>query len=108
MGALPQQVLSYRGQPRPGGNSGSGTVFSISFQPQLKIIPSRTILILTSPTNYAGFDCTGYNLHSTTNQPSFIRLNHQSSGFCRGQWAELGPDFRHTAVFPVEPIKARK
>jgi uncharacterized repeat protein (TIGR03803 family) len=50
-----------------GGSSGNGTVFSLSFPPQLTIIPSETNLILTWPTNYAGFDYTGYTLEFTTN-----------------------------------------
>jgi hypothetical protein len=33
----------------------------------MTIIPSATNLILTWPTNYAGFDYTGYTLQSTTN-----------------------------------------
>ena len=47
-----------------------GTLFSISFQPQLTIalsgIPPSGI-ILSWPTNVAGFDYTGYTLQSTTN-----------------------------------------
>jgi uncharacterized repeat protein (TIGR03803 family) len=50
-----------------GGTGGSGTVFSLSFRPQLTIPPSETNLILTWPTNYGGFDYTGYTLQSTTN-----------------------------------------
>jgi uncharacterized repeat protein (TIGR03803 family) len=50
-----------------GGSSGDGTVFSISFTPQLKIIPSGANVILTWPTNVAGFDYTGFTLQSTTN-----------------------------------------
>jgi hypothetical protein len=46
---------------------GPGTVFSISFRPQLTIIPSSPGIVLTWPTNYAGFDYTGYTLQSTTN-----------------------------------------
>ena len=46
---------------------GEGTVFSISFPPQLTITPSGANLILTWPTNVAGFDYTGYTLQSTTN-----------------------------------------
>jgi hypothetical protein len=52
---------------RYGGIHGDGTVFSLSFPPQLAIIPSETNVILTWPTNYAGFDYTGYTLESTTN-----------------------------------------
>jgi uncharacterized repeat protein (TIGR03803 family) len=48
-----------------GGSSGNGTIFSISFQPQLKIIPSRANVILTWPTNR--FDHAEYRLQSTTN-----------------------------------------
>jgi uncharacterized repeat protein (TIGR03803 family) len=50
-----------------GGTYGDGTVFSLSFRPQLTIIHSESNLILTWPTNYAGFDYTGYTLQSTTN-----------------------------------------
>jgi uncharacterized repeat protein (TIGR03803 family) len=46
---------------------GNGTVFSLSFTPQLTIIPSAGNVIVTWPTNYAGFDYTGYTLQSTTN-----------------------------------------
>jgi uncharacterized repeat protein (TIGR03803 family) len=50
-----------------GGTSGNGTVFSLSFRPQLTIIPSAAGVVLSWPTNYAGFDYTGYTLQSTTN-----------------------------------------
>jgi uncharacterized repeat protein (TIGR03803 family) len=50
-----------------GGSSGNGTVFSLSFAPQLTIMLSETNVILTWPTNVAGFDYTGYTLESTTN-----------------------------------------
>jgi uncharacterized repeat protein (TIGR03803 family) len=43
------------------------TVFSLSFAPQLTITPSRSNIILSWPTNYAGFDYAGYHLQSTTN-----------------------------------------
>ncbi len=44
-----------------------GTLFSISFQPQLTITPSGKNVILSWTTNVAGFDYTGYTLQSTTN-----------------------------------------
>jgi uncharacterized repeat protein (TIGR03803 family) len=44
-----------------------GTVFSLSFQPQLTIIPSGPNVILSWSTNVSGFDYTGYTLQSTTN-----------------------------------------
>jgi len=55
-----------------GGSFGNGTVFSLSFQPQLTIIPSGENVILMWPTNFAGFDYTGYTLQSTTNLVSPI------------------------------------
>ena len=55
------------GTASQGGSSAHGTVFSISFRPQLTILPSGTNLILTWPTNFAGFNYTGYTLQSTTN-----------------------------------------
>ncbi len=50
-----------------GGSYSGGTVFSLSFPPQLTIIPSGPYVFLTWPTNYAGFDYTGFTLQSTTN-----------------------------------------
>jgi uncharacterized repeat protein (TIGR03803 family) len=47
-----------------GGNSVGGSVFSLSFRPQLTIAPSGSNVILTWPTNVAGFDYTGYTLQS--------------------------------------------
>jgi uncharacterized repeat protein (TIGR03803 family) len=55
-----------------GGTYGDGTVFSLSFRPQLSAIPSETNLIISWPTNYAGFDYTGYTLQSTTNLGSSV------------------------------------
>src|SRR5207247_2645475 len=55
------------GTTTDGGSWNNGTVFSLSFAPQLTIVPSGAYLILTWPTNYAGFDYTGFTLQSTTN-----------------------------------------
>jgi uncharacterized repeat protein (TIGR03803 family) len=71
-GATPQAGLILSGNTLYGttiygGDSGNGTVFSISFSPQLNILASGTNVILTWPTNVAGFDYTGYSLESTTN-----------------------------------------
>jgi len=55
------------GTAQRGGNSGYGTVFSLSFRPQLTITPSGVPpsgIILSWPTNVAGFDYTGYTLQS--------------------------------------------
>jgi hypothetical protein len=66
-----------------------GTVFSLSFRPQLTIMPSGPNVILSWPTNVAGFDYAGYTLESTTNvvssalwapgSPSLVVLNGQNS-----------------------------
>jgi uncharacterized repeat protein (TIGR03803 family) len=59
-----------------GGNSGNGTLFSISFAPQLAITPSPANVILTWPTNVAGFDTSGYTLQSAaTLSPSAVWTN---------------------------------
>jgi uncharacterized repeat protein (TIGR03803 family) len=55
------------GTTRSGGGSGSGTVFSLFFQPQLTITLSGVNVVLSWPANYAGFDYTGYTLQSATN-----------------------------------------
>src|SRR5207248_9237712 len=55
-----------------GGSSGRGTVFSLSFRPQLTITPSGAYVILTWPTNVAGFDYTGYKLQSAANLGSCV------------------------------------
>jgi uncharacterized repeat protein (TIGR03803 family) len=54
------------GTAMAGGNSRKGTVFSLTFAPQLTIALSGPNVILTWPTNFAGFDYTGYTLQSTT------------------------------------------
>jgi len=55
-----------------GGNSGNGTVFGLSFPPKLTVIPSGAYVILTWPTNFAGFDYAGFTLQSTTNLVSSL------------------------------------
>jgi uncharacterized repeat protein (TIGR03803 family) len=52
------------GTASSGGSLGYGAVFSLSFQPQLTITSSETNVILSWPTNVAGFDYTGYTLQS--------------------------------------------
>ena len=52
------------GTTASGGNSGNGTVFSLSFAPRLTIFPSGTNIVLTWPTNFAGFDYSGFVLQS--------------------------------------------
>jgi uncharacterized repeat protein (TIGR03803 family) len=70
-GALPYAGLvlsadTLYGTASAGGSSGNGTVFSLSLRPQLAITVSGTNVILTWPTNIAGFDYSSYTLQSTT------------------------------------------
>jgi uncharacterized repeat protein (TIGR03803 family) len=58
------------GTASDGGSFGYGTVFSLSFAPQLSIALSGSNVILTWPTNVAGFDYTGYTLQCATNPVS--------------------------------------
>lgn len=60
-------MSQYDGNP---GSAGNGTVFSISFAPQLTITSSETNIILTWPTNVVGFDYTGFALQYATNLAS--------------------------------------
>ena len=57
-------MAQYDGNPGPAGN---GTVFSISFVPQLSITPLQTNVVLAWPTNVAGFDYAGYALQCAAN-----------------------------------------
>ena len=68
------------------------TIFSISFPLQLTITPSGTNLILSWPTNYAGFDYTGYTLQSTTNLGSPVwTTNSPTPVVVNGQLAVTNP-----------------
>ncbi|MDB6110475.1 MAG: hypothetical protein JWR69_2225 [Pedosphaera sp.] len=61
------------GTTQYGGNSALGTVFRLSLAPRLAIIPSGTNVILTWPTNNAGFDYSGFTLQSSSNlMPSAV------------------------------------
>src|ERR1039457_650995 len=63
-------TTSQGGSLSQGSSLGGGTLFSLSFAPQLTIARSGTTVILSWPTNVAGFDYTGYTLQSTTNPVS--------------------------------------
>jgi uncharacterized repeat protein (TIGR03803 family) len=60
-------AYTFYGTAALGGGSGSGTVFSLSFAPQLTIACSGTNVILTWPTNLSAFSYAGFTLQSTTN-----------------------------------------
>src|SRR6185369_5116949 len=49
-----------------GGVTGNGTVFSLKFAPQLTISVSGADIVLTWPTNAAGFDYSAFVLQSAT------------------------------------------
>jgi uncharacterized repeat protein (TIGR03803 family) len=74
-GAYPYSVLvksgsTLYGTAQQGGNYNYGTIFSLSLPPSLNITTSGTSVILTWPSNVAGFDYTGYSLQATTNLAS--------------------------------------
>ena len=77
---------SFYGTTAEGGTSEMGTVFRLTIvpQPQLTIIPSEPYVILTWPTNYAGFTLQSTtNLGSSavwsTNSPTPVVVNDQNT-----------------------------
>jgi uncharacterized repeat protein (TIGR03803 family) len=71
-GVFPQAGLvlsgdALYGTTYTGGGMAGGTVFRLSLAPQLIILPSSSNVILTWPTNLAGFSYAGYTLQSTAN-----------------------------------------
>ena len=70
-----------------------GTLFSLSFRPQLTITLSGASVILSWPTNVAGFDYTGYTLQSTTNliSPMVWSTNSPAPVVVSGQDAVIAP-----------------
>jgi uncharacterized repeat protein (TIGR03803 family) len=68
-GAYPQGGLVQGSDGSFYGTTSSGTVFRLTIvpDPQLTLIPSGPYVILTWPTDYAGFSYAGYALQSTTN-----------------------------------------
>jgi uncharacterized repeat protein (TIGR03803 family) len=67
LGGLILSGSTLYGSASLGGAQGGGTVFSLSFAPQLAILNFETYVVLTWPTNLAGFDLSGYSVQSTTN-----------------------------------------
>jgi uncharacterized repeat protein (TIGR03803 family) len=95
-GASPNDLIlsgnTLYGTTYEGGSSAAGTIFSISFTPQLTIIPSGPNAILTWPTNYAGFDYSGHILQSTTNLTSPIwTTNLPAPVLLNGQFTVSNP-----------------
>ena len=81
------------GTAQGGGTSGVGTVFSLSLPvPQLSITPFGPNVILTWPTDFAGFDYSGYTLQSTTNLVSpFWTTNSPAPVVANGQNTVTNP-----------------
>jgi uncharacterized repeat protein (TIGR03803 family) len=81
-------VASQGGDPQNGG----GVVFSISFSPQLQMARSEASITLMWPSNYAGFDYTGYTLQSTTNLTSPVwTTNLPAPLVVNGQYTVTNP-----------------
>jgi uncharacterized repeat protein (TIGR03803 family) len=76
-----------------GGSWGWGTVFSISFSPELAIAATGTNVVLSWPTNFAGFDYTGYTLQSSTNftRPAAWVTNATPAVIVNGQFTVTNP-----------------
>jgi uncharacterized repeat protein (TIGR03803 family) len=82
------------GTAQGGGTTGDGTVFRITLPaPQLTITASDTNVVMTWPTNYAGFDYTGYTLLSTTNLalPAVWATNAAAPVVVNGQFTVTNP-----------------
>jgi uncharacterized repeat protein (TIGR03803 family) len=92
-GAGPQAVLilsgnTLYGTAAYGGSSGNGTVFSLFIPPQLTIVRSGTNVMLTWPTNYAGF-----TLEFATNlvSPTVWKTNSTAPVVVNGQNTMTNP-----------------
>lgn len=68
------------------GSGGNGTVFSLSFPPQLTITRSGGTTVVSYPTHYAGFDYAAFTLQSTTNLASPVWANYTPSPVVVGGW----------------------
>ena len=92
LGGLTASGSTLYGTTSRGGTFDTGTVFSFSLSPHLAIIPAGRGVILTWPTNYAGFDYGGYQLQFTTNliSPAWI-TNLPSPVAVNGQYAVTNP-----------------
>ena len=75
-----------------GGSQNAGTVFSLSFRPPLTITSAGTNVVLSWPTNFAGFDYAGYTLQATTNLTSPVwTTNVPAAVFVNGQSTVTNP-----------------
>jgi len=81
------------------GTVGNGVVFSLSFAPKLTIVRSGENLVLSWPTNYAGFDYTGYHLQYTAWTASLNPLVIWSYAVDFPWWVDTGG--RRTVTIPI-------
>jgi uncharacterized repeat protein (TIGR03803 family) len=86
IGGLVLSGSALYGTAELGGSGGVGTVFSLSFAPQLTLTPSGPNVILSWPTNVAGFDYTGFALQcsaglSSTNWTNWMNPVTTSGGY---------------------------
>jgi uncharacterized repeat protein (TIGR03803 family) len=77
----------------------SSAILSFSFAPQLSINHLGTNVILLWPTNYAGFDYTGYSVQSTTNLGSSVWLDLPAPVITNGQYTVTNPISGTTQFF---------
>jgi len=70
------------------GGVGYGTMFRLSLSPQLSILRSESNVVLSWPTNVAGFDYAGFALQSTTNliSPVIWTTNFSVPALVNGQY----------------------
>ena len=93
------------GTTHMGGASGTGTIFTLSFTPQLTLVPSGSNLVFAWPTNYAGFDYTGYTLQSTADLSSSAAWSTSSAPVVvNGQYAVTNPISGAEQFFQVEAV----
>jgi uncharacterized repeat protein (TIGR03803 family) len=92
-GGLTLSGNSLYGTAYSGGILGEGTVYSLSFPPLLSIATSGTNVVLAWPTNFAGFDYSGYTLQSTMNlaPPSVWVTNSVPPVVVNGQFTVTNP-----------------
>ena len=84
---------TFYGTTRFGVGLDGGTVFSLSFAPQLALISAGGSVILSWPTNVGGFDYTGYTLQCTTNlaAPAVWSTNSPAPVIVNGQLTVTNP-----------------
>jgi len=92
LGALALSGNTLFGTTYGGGTAVFGTVFSLTFPPQLTITHSGANVVLMWPTNVAGLDYSGFALQTTTNLPSSVwTTNLPSPIVVNGQYTVTSP-----------------